>query len=760
MRRLLVFLFHALVLITPFAFTSVNDELFEFNKMIFVYLTTTSIAVVWIWRMIAEKRLIYRHTLLALPLGIFFLSQVLSTLFSINLHTSIFGYYSRFHGGLLSTISYLILYFAAVSNLEKKDLLPLIKTSLLAAAGVALYAIPEHFGVSPSCVLITGEYTASCWVQDVQTRVFATFGQPNWLAAYALMMMPLTLWVWSTERSKPLQTTWQKWWPIGVLFLLTLTLYYTRSRSGVLALFGILPILAFGVSAPYLFQKIASLFPKNPLFSWFKTTRTPLAFPLIPLFVVALPLFVALFSATPFTPSLGDLWQKWTVSEKTEGNSPEESSQTEGRGVSPTITTTALEGGGTDSGEIRQIVWKGAWNVWKRYPILGSGLETFAYSYYKDRPMEHNLVSEWDFLYNKAHNEYLNTLANAGILGLGTLLLLLGTMATRFVQEWWRALRAKKYDDAFLPGALGAGVASAAITNFFGFSTVMVAVFTFVFPAFLEIWFQDAKGEEKSKALPLLQSTKKSSLKRGKNELEVNLETDWIVTIFVGIVGGFAILSITSMWNNDRLLAQAKQDIGSGNAVLGYQKLNTLTTRAPGEPTFWNEKALILAQIVAASYKEDPTVAAQILPEVIQSSDNAVRLNKVHLNYWKSRARIFLLLSLMDDKYLIDALETLQKTRELAPTDVKVVYNIGLIYESLGKIDEADQHYQMAIDMRPLYEEARQSYAKFLEANGNPQAAADQYRYVIEKLNPGDNKTREHLALLEASISAQLQDGL
>ena len=27
-------------------------------------------------------------------------------------------------------------------------------------------------------------FNVSCWQQDVKSRVFATFGQPNWLAAY------------------------------------------------------------------------------------------------------------------------------------------------------------------------------------------------------------------------------------------------------------------------------------------------------------------------------------------------------------------------------------------------------------------------------------------------------------------------------------------------------------------------------------------------------------------------------------------------
>jgi putative inorganic carbon (hco3(-)) transporter len=60
---------------------------------------------------------------------------------------------------------------------------------------------------------------------------------------------------------------------------------------------------------------------------------------------------------------------------------------------------------------------KGAWELTKKYPLFGSGVETFAYSYYNVRPVEHNLVTEWDFLYNKAHNEFLNYAATTGFVG-------------------------------------------------------------------------------------------------------------------------------------------------------------------------------------------------------------------------------------------------------------------------------------------------------------------------------------------------------
>ncbi len=104
----IIFFFHLLLLTTPLFFTWINEELFEFNKIILIYAYTVIIGSLWIARMISEKRFIWKRTVFDFPIAFFLLSQLLSTLFSINFHTSVFGYYTRFNGGLLSVLSYIL----------------------------------------------------------------------------------------------------------------------------------------------------------------------------------------------------------------------------------------------------------------------------------------------------------------------------------------------------------------------------------------------------------------------------------------------------------------------------------------------------------------------------------------------------------------------------------------------------------------------------------------------------------------------------
>ena len=176
---IIFFSFSLLFFFVPLVLTTVNYELFEYNKMMLVYSLAVIVGICWFVKSVICSRLIFQKSVFTIPLLLFLASQVISTIFSLDKYTSIWGYYSRFHGGLLSTIAYLILFFAFLSNFPKEKIKNLLFIMLSSCFLVSLYAIAEHFGID-----------AKYWVQDVQNRVFSTLGQPNWLAAFLAIMIP------------------------------------------------------------------------------------------------------------------------------------------------------------------------------------------------------------------------------------------------------------------------------------------------------------------------------------------------------------------------------------------------------------------------------------------------------------------------------------------------------------------------------------------------------------------------------------------
>lgn len=594
------FLFYLLFFCVPLIVYPNTFELFEFNKMIFVYILTVLIVGLWVIKSVKSKKFIFRRTIFDIPLLIFLGSQVLSTIFSVDVRTSLLGYYSRFSGGLVSNLCYTLLYWAFVTNVETKYITRYLRILFITSLIVSVYAIMEHFGHSFSCLIFTGHFNVACWVQDVQTRVFATLGQPNWLAAWLVAIIPIT-WYLSIKN---------KWWLMAsVVFFLTVL--YTQSRSGLLAL----------AAADVLFWSGYMYITKR--FSW--------------LVIICNLIFVILFVLN----GSSKLVTNTTVN------------------TTPAVGT-ALETGGTESGTIRQIVWKGAIDIWKHYPIFGTGVETFAFSYYGFKPVEHNLVSEWDFLYNKAHNEFLNYAATTGTLGLLSYLFIIGTF-TFYVYKNLNPLNL----------ALFSGYVAILVTNFFGFSVVPIEILFFLFPALAIV-----------SSFPAF--TKVSA---GKNFSKPLFYTAIFVICYLLFV-------ISQYWYADTLYASARKYNTSGNYQTAQNVLNQAVKLSPDEATFWGE----LSETDARLGQTDRAVA---------ESDKAYSLSPRSVVLLRQRIAVFLRLASLNPNYILVAKDSLLSAIKLAPTDAKLEYNLGLVDSAMGQDSEAKIAYQKAVQLKPNYSEAK-----------------------------------------------------
>lgn len=763
-QRALVFCFHLLVILTPFFFTWFNEELFEFNKMILTYGITALIAGFWLMRMVIQQKILFKRTWFDVPILIFLVSQILSTVFSMHPRTSWFGYYTRFHGGLLSTLTYTMLLYALVSNVNLKQAKLLIVSILIAAFGTTLYAIPEHFGFSPSCQFISGQFTTECWSKDTnpKDRIFGTFGQPNWLAAYVITLLPLalagTLWqVLRIQATKKSQTK-----KVGLVYgaaaggaitivSLFLTLLYTKSRSGFIGM--VVASLLF--TAGFLFLLLKTFIAKRE-----SEVAKPLLFTASGLATMLL--LTALIVGTPFTPNLRQAINSFSSSP----TSPVAPSDNDSITPIPTPSSTPanrLEIGGTDSGEIRKIVWKGAWDVWQRYPILGSGVETFAYSYYLDRPVEHNNVSEWAFLYNKAHNEFLNFLATTGIVGLVSYLLLLGTFIvvpiTPILVSLKNNLVALKVKRAEIPNsneifntaesiavfetqllgvAVTSGLVGLSVSNFFGFSTVMVSILLFVLPGLYWVIAHSHPSAVQTKVSSELHFGQLLALGG------ITVATLWAVNTTYG------------WWRADNLYSTGKQYSQIGQVSQGATLTGEAIGVMPEEALFYDQLSQDYAQIaVALQQQGDATRAATAAQAAEAASQTALQLNPVHLNFYKSQARMYIVLGNLDSRFYQQAEQVLEYASQLAPTDAKIWYNIALLQLSQGQAETGKTTLEKTIALRPKYEEARMSLAELLAQQGDLQSAIDHYRFILESIAPGNTIAAEQVELLQASLSAQ-----
>lgn len=692
--------FQVLFLVTPLLFTWFNDELFEFNKMMFVYIITAIVGGTWVARAIIRGNIGWKRTPFDIPLALFVLSQLLSTLFSIHMKTSLFGYYGRFHGGLLSTLAYAVLFAVYVQSFSAKDFWKFLKALAVSSLLVALVAIPEHFGRSLSCVFINSHqlsetqplsvvlsprqlwhsYNVSCWIQDVQNRVFSTFGQPNWLAAFAVTLLPLfTLATIMRKGNERLLYG-------AASISLYLSVLFTKSRSGALGLGAGIAWFIITLGIWWYFWR-----GKKQISTMISHQGKRVLLSLSLIFVLC-----TAFFGTPYTPSI-ESYLKQASTAPTQ-------LQTD-----PQASTNRLEEGGTDSGEIRKIVWAGALNVWKRFPLLGSGVETFAYSYYFERPLEHNTVSEWDHLYNKAHNELLNFMATTGIVGLAAYLFYLGVLIGAPI---YFAVVRKDQDPSHIFSllAISAGLVALTISNTLGFSTVMVGVLLALSGAWSwHLYLGEASAA--AQALPR---------KDRRDELEPR-QVLWLIVITLCVC--VCVIFVWRTWRADHLFAKGKALNNLGQYALGIENLEHAYALNTSESVYVEELAEVYSWISAGFFEVNQATAAAAYREVSkQSVDQMMLENPYNLNFYKTKARVLAMLASQEPELLLEARETLEQAAKLAPTDPRVRYNLGLIELSLGATESAKANIMTAIEMRPTFVEAVQGLERIRQIEASAAA--------------------------------------
>jgi tetratricopeptide (TPR) repeat protein len=646
----------------------------------------------WIIKMLLAKKFIFQKTPLDKPIIIFLAAMLASTAFSYDKYVSIFGYYSNFNGGILSYATYFLIYWAYVSNINILSSTTLIRILFFSTAISSVWAIMEHFGYSFSCLIFSKfqNFDTSCWVQDVQNRVFSTFGQPNWLAAWLSAIMPLA-WPVTIKKIHSSDKKFRFNALLYAAFVLTtfLALVFTKSRSGILAL---------AISFTIFFVVI--------LFKYPHTAKKKI-------------LRLLALSAVFFT-LLGYYAVNFLHIPKISENALDEDQNYESFWIRE-----------TDTIQTRKIVWKGALQIWKGHILLGTGPETFAFSYYQSKLPDHNLTPEWNVIFTKAHNEYLNFLANTGIIGLASYLILIASILILFIKNIKTYAKGSTILEFLLNLSLLAGFLSILTTNFFGFSTVPLNVLFFIFPA---LAFPPSKNKERRN--------------------ETASASDKYQQAGIAIVLLFAVLllySIHKYWINDVLYQKAKSLNQRGEYTSAYAILSSLTQKNPRQPIYLDEFSNASANLALQSLENlEKDKAKKYTAEAIDSLTKAIRYSPFNIIIKIRSAERLIFLSAIDEDNLSRAKTMFEEAVKFAPTDANIRFNLGLTLLKIGDVESAIENIEEAIALKPNYEKARLALALIYANINKNDMAKEQIEYLLRE-NPENINARQLLEKISSS---------
>jgi len=641
LNKTIFIVFLTLAVATPLIFSTFNTELYEVPKMHFVYL----IAVVIFFLTIAKFILLGKITIPKNPLFIIFaalvLVQLVSTFFSIDKFTSIFGFPSRLNGGLISQLAYLIIFACALINLNFEKIKKILIAIVISAFAVSFWGIPAHFDKDPSCLVLVGKLTSSCWKQDFNPtlRIFSTLGQPNWLASYLVLILPISITFLLTYKNKESR----------IFFFISTSLIFwaiilTNSRAGVLGLVISLGVFAILLGIKNLKENLKTVFPLAIIFAT-----------------------ITLFFGTTLTTRIQEAITNnqrsaFSVQPSAPSNKPNQA---------------ALATEGTESGRIRLIVWQGAIDIFKHSPILGTGPETFVSSYFMFRPDAHNQTSEWEFFYNKAHNEFLNYLANTGAVGfIAYALFLIASLVSIF----------KLQKNLLIAKAIFAALIGYLTTIFFGFSTVatQVTFFTLVASAILL-----TKNQQKL-------------------EIDIHLKENFkYPLILISTLIGFFVLSFvlrSYLSNVFEKRAENRTDNSFQKELTAY----TNSVRAFPYPNPYLLASYSSSMALTAVSTEDENQKGELATRSNQMAQKALVLSPNNFLIAQRVAKTYALLSGIDEDYKDEAQNIAEKLTQLAPNYPTTYLTNAKIYVVLEDNKAAASSLNKSLQLKPDYLEAQQ----------------------------------------------------
>ena len=692
--------FYSLFFFVPLIWLPLNSELFELNKITVTYILASIIFGAWVVKAIDEKKLYLKKTPLDIFILLFLVANILATIFSIDWYMSFFGYYSRFNGGLLSTITYIFLYYALITHFDKPKIVKLLLVGFATSVLVSIYAILQH--PNPLFRADDGSFRGidqGYWDLQSHLRSFSFLGQQNWLAAYLSIFFFI-----GVSFLINVKKTWQKLFFLVSLASIFLGFTFTYSRGGFLGFVAGFIVFAFLL----LFQRTNS----TKLRRFIKYIKESFKIPTLGwgwLWLGTL-LIVMLTTNYFFSNAL----TKRTLQLEVDA---------------PKVTQLQIEGKGTT--QIRFIVWSGALDIFNKYPILGSGVETFAISYYQFKPAKHNTTSEWDFLYNKAHNEYLNYLSTTGAFGTITYFSLI--IFFSFLVIRWLYLTKETYERILVIGIFAAYV-SYLIQNVFGFSVVILSIFFFLSHGMFFIIREGSVLKER-----VLLSEKYFQF--AKSESLRNLTYGLTLILSLALI----LLSF-NFWVADYYFAKGTSGSTGGEV---YNNLQNAVRLRPDEPLYLSELATVEAAFSAET--KDQELSKKLADDSQSHIDKALSISPNNLGIWRNKLRVYFELSKLDEKYIPEAIMTGEKTIELAPTDAKLHYNLALFYlldESPQGINKSNEMLIKSLKWREKYTDARRQLAKNYILQGKNKEAKEHLEYILEK-DPEDIKSLNLLDSLE-----------
>ncbi|MBU3964328.1 tetratricopeptide repeat protein [Patescibacteria group bacterium] len=709
LNKILKVLIYLTVFLMPVFFLPFSFEVLEFNKLyMFFFLAWLSVLLWFLKMIIQDKEIRIRFCLVDYIVLAFVGVGIISSIFSVDKLSSIFGYYGRFSTGLVSMLSFAVFYFLVANNIGKEKLKTkneksqikikkeetgdgiitisgVIKTLIYSATVVIVFAYFSLLGIWAKIAQISSG-TASI-VSRIALRVSPAGLTAQSMAMFLAIILILAVFVILGG---------QKWSGFSSNLLIGDKKKDRRSRTfkifcGVVVFLGFILLIITDFTPAWIILAIGlivltAIILKRRIF---KNEVHRLILP------IAIIIVSALFVILNFRALAGGLV---TNNENIYYNFMPERNLTQGESWQTALNTTI---GG----------FKNA--------LIGSGPGTFYYDFSKYRPVSMNEGNLWAIRFDRSGNVFSEILATMGILGflsfialaIAIFLVPVGVLARKFTKTGIKPGRIKlDHGTAFLMVIFAAII----LVQFSYYQTLTLGFLFWLFAGLVVGWRAEQLVSEERTFVKEIRFRLKDFM-----EMALVVETFLIVFAIAFIVVGFFGMKF---YLADTQYVKALNAPELDSKVSALQKAIRLN---PGQARY----QIVLSKVFLAKVQEglavgNPNEQQQEIIDNIRLAQafamNATQVTPQQMSAWQSLADLYrrTMEIAQDSKQFANlTIDTLKKASELDPRNPDIYTQIGNMYLLLEQREEAMEAFKQAIQQKVDYIPANISIALLLEGD-------------------------------------------
>lgn len=715
--KLVFWIICAIAFFTPLFFAPTTSEFFEFNKFTLILVLTSFALIIWSLRMFLEQKVAITKTPFDFPLLILLFVFLASTLSSVDQFVSLVGAHGRPWPSFLGLLTVSLLYFTAVSNIKTVKQTQIVMLALTVSTAIAsVIAIFSYFGF-----FLPFEFA--------KIRSFNTLGIINRLAILESMVLTASLAQALISRDKIIRFINIAACVI-ILFSLVLINFWPAYLTAILGIF------------------IISLKFFKGKFDGARQT------------VGIIAIFAILILVLRFVPQVaqGTLYE-W-IAAKDANLSVISQIDTKKEGV---LSLSAA--------------WQTASRSIGQRPILGTGPATFGTAYTKFKPRFMNQTENWAVRFDKSFSEILEIVATVGLLGICAYLLFAGT-ALRFMA---RLLFKTNYASNNILPACGA-IAVYLASVFLASPTLAAAVVFFIYLALLAVIVKNT-DETAVYDITLELAALKSRFSWLPQNLEVHAgsgnkkKSQILPGIAVILALGFSLITLRYQFAAYRAEYYYRQALltarsNDGNRMIGFlQKAIAANPRIDTYHQTLAETALSAA--LGLSQKKDLADAEKrLLANLVSAAIEQSRIasgygyfplkvpgiSATDVGNWETVSNVYQSLIGSTDDAQIHAVNTLSRAILLDPENPLLHDRLGILYDRLNRLDEAQRKYDDAITVKFDFGPAHYHMAKLLIGREGDTLRIVNELTLAKQFLPGDDPAMRDIEKNLETYTKQLRE--